>query len=728
MMPRLHRKAGLAALVALCLSTLLAAGLVAMAQMRQAYAVDAGKLGWKDSTVSLVFGFERQLMRFRGDLQAALAVPGEQPGPQPLALSYEILVSRILLLRESSSLAMQHNVPEHATLIRQLDVLVDLGDRALGAGATRADLVALADQIERIIPDAQSYTLATARMSSSLIEQQFDTVREQAAAIGLLAVLHLVLLGLTGYVLWSREQEQRAARRQLEQLADELREANIAAEAASRSKSRFLANMSHELRTPFQGVLGMLQLLGQTPATPAQRDLIATAQESARHLLALLNDVLDVSAVEAGKLTLHPAPLDLPQLCREACDQMGAQARARGLALHLRTADGLPQWVLGDATRVKQVLFNLLGNAIKFTPQGEVALDVRAARSVGGLWWLCFRVSDTGIGMDPATLARLFRRFEVGDSAQSRRFGGTGLGLEISRSLARMMRGDISVSSAPGRGSVFELTVLLPGCVAPAPAEEAAAPAAAPAPAVPKHVLVADDHPINRKYLSLLLRSLGHAVSVAEDGQQALDAVRRTAFDAVLLDVHMPVLDGVDTARAIRALPVPHAGLPIVMLTADVLEETRESALAAGADAVLAKPLRTEQLAAVLGAADLRAAGARPLSAQFGELAGAFSGAEIDRLVGMFFDDGSGTIADLDDALAAGDAARCAAAAHKLKGAAALLGFSEVVRVTQEIGAAAQDGRPFPAAELGLQLQWALAATRNALAARRTDSEDVAAA
>ncbi|MBA2674858.1 response regulator, partial [Ramlibacter sp.] len=696
------RKAGLVILVLLSLTTLLAAGLVAVAQVRQAHAVDAKKMGWKDSVVSIVFGFERQLMRFRGDLRAALAAPGDDVDGQALALPYEILISRILLLQDSSGLEMLRDIPEHAELMRQLQVLMRLGDKAVASVATRADAAAMADHIERIMPDVQSYTLAASRQSAELIEQQFDTVREQAMAIGGLAVLHLLLLSMAGYVLWLHQKEQTAARRQLERLADELREANVAAEAASRAKSRFLANMSHELRTPFQGVLGMLQLLQQTPTTPAQRDLIATAHESARHLLALLDDVLDVSAVEAGKLSLHDAPLDLPQLCREVRDQLAAQAQARGLALRMRLADGLPHWVHGDAMRLKQILFNLLGNAIKFTPQGEVALDV-SARDVGALKQLRFRVSDTGIGMDAATMARLFQRFEVGDAEQSRRFGGTGLGLEISRSLARMMRGDIAAQSTAGTGSVFELAVLLPAC--PAPGDGASVQAAQAAALPPKRILVADDHPVNRKYLGLLLRSLGHEVSLAEDGRQALELVRHNAFDTVLLDVHMPVLDGVDTARAIRALPVPHANLPIVMLTADVMEETRASALRAGADVVLAKPLKVEQLAAVLGHA--HAPARAPAGQGIDDL---LSAGEVERLVAMFFTDASGTIAALRDALAEGDPARCADAAHKLKGAAALLGFTDIARVTDDIGRAARAGGTFPAADLRRQLQQALQA------------------
>ncbi|MES2940826.1 MAG: response regulator [Pseudomonadota bacterium] len=719
-MPRLPRKAGLVILVLLSVTTLLAAALVAVAQVRQAHAVDAKKLGWKDSVVSIVFGFERQLTRFRGDLHAALAAPGSTIDGQALALPYELLVSRILLLRDSGGLEMLRVTDEHSALMRELDVLMRLGDRTAAPGATRADAVAMSDHIERIMPDVQSYTLAASRVSADLIEQQFDTVREQALAIGALAVLHLLLLSMAGYVLWSHQKEQTAARRQLERLADELRDAKVAAEAASRAKSRFLANMSHELRTPFQGVLGMLQLLQQTPTTPAQRDLIATAHESARHLLALLDDVLDVSAVEAGKLSLHEAPLDLPQLCREVRDQMAAQAQARGLALRMRAADGLPPWVRGDAMRLKQILFNLLGNAIKFTPQGEVTLEV-SARDLGASKQLRFRVSDTGIGMDAATMARLFHRFEVGDAAQSRRFGGTGLGLEISRSLARMMHGDISAQSAPGQGSVFELAVLLPAC--PAPADGASAQAALAATPAPKRILVADDHPVNRKYLGLLLRSLGHEVSVAEDGQQALELVRRTPFDTVLLDVHMPVLDGVDTVRAIRALPVPHANLPIVMLTADVMEETRASALRAGADAVLAKPLKVEQLTAVLGHAHQAHRHAPPDG--MGDL---LTSGEIDRLAGMFFSDASGTIAELSDALAEGRPARCADAAHKLKGAAAMLGFFEIARVTDAIGRAAQDGEAFPAADFSRQLQQALQATRESLPARRRPSADVTAA
>jgi signal transduction histidine kinase/CheY-like chemotaxis protein len=586
----------------------------------------------------------------------------------------------------------------------------------------------------------------------------------------------VLLLGLAAAALWRAHRREQARHDELARVTAELRQAIQAAEAANRSKGQFLANMSHELRTPFQGVLGMLQLMEQTPVNDLQRDMLRTAQDSARHLLALLNDILDVSAIEAGRLVLQQVPLEVRKVVADVQQLMRVQAAERGLRLVVELSPELPRWVLGDPTRLKQILFNLVGNALKFTPRGEVRLRAVPLRARDGRPLLQFEVRDTGIGMDAATVSRLFQRFELGDPTISRRAGGAGLGLEISRNVARMMGGDITVASQPGAGSTFTVTVALPACEPPAldpslstttmmaaaNAATAAAtaspvgttapagrsePAAAAAPARPLRVVVADDNAVNRKFLGMLLTRLGHEVTQAENGQEAVDRIRRDDFDVVLMDLHMPVLDGLAATRAIRALPGDDAAIPIYGLTADTLERTRELAEEAGMDRLLVKPIDAGQLATVLAAVQPRsvwgapAFGAPtewpmtvpdglgavpdsapmtlppPLSTRFTQLNEQLPGEELPGLLDMFFDDRTRTIAELREALESGDGPQMAEAAHKLKGSARLLGFGRLSRVAEEIERCVQRGRLDEAPRLLRVLDEAIEATRSAVGA-----------
>ena len=676
----------LVVLAVLSMLAVLGAAVLSVVQVRQGPFADPRQVNWRDSVSGLVFGFEREHARFRGELAAA----AKAAGPLDLAdvqLRYDILSSRIQLLEGTGSLDPLRGIIEYRTLVARLRSLTSSADALFAQPApTRAavrDLLALTDEAT---PDVQSFTRAATVATAYLVEQQFAALRQQASVISALAALQLLLAAAAGYMVWARHRKEAAARLQLEALADELRQATHEADAANRTKSQFLANMSHELRTPFQGVTGMLQLLEQSSPTPAQQDLIRTARESADHLLALLNDVLDVSAIEAGRVVLEQQPLNLHRLCRNVRELMRGQAFARGLKLNVGVATGVPKWVTGDATRIKQVLFNLVSNAIKFTPSGEVTLTVHA----DGTGLLTFKVMDTGIGMDEAGLARLFRRFEMGDETLSRRFGGAGLGLEISRNLARMMGGNLVAQSTLGKGSTFTFTAALARCEAPGDAGTASILAGLPERAL--HVLVADDHPINRKYLALVLSSMGHQCVLCEDGHQAVQHALSGGFDAVLMDIHMPGLDGLQATAAIRAAGGVAARLPILMLTADVMPATRERAAAVGATACLHKPVQGAQLAEALNAAvnGNPMAPTRPqvLSSRFAELGSELPPKAMAALVDMFFSDTSRTLADLGDALDTGEPQRIMQAAHKLKGSARMLGFWRIAAVTADIEAA----------------------------------------
>jgi signal transduction histidine kinase/CheY-like chemotaxis protein len=388
--------------------------------------------------------------------------------------------------------------------------------------------------------------------------------------------------------------------------AQALAEARDAAQAANAAKSLFLANMSHEIRTPLNGVIGLAQALGQTELKPDQREMLELMQGSSRMLLTLLGDILDLARIESGRLSLEDEPFDLAAAVNEAADLYRASAAARGLALVVDVCPTCPSWVRGDVVRLKQVVCNLVSNAVKFTEAGLIKLDAQCGPAPGGAPTLRLAVSDTGIGFDGAQKDRLFGRFEQADGAVTRRFGGSGLGLAICRQLAEMMGGDLDCESEPGGGSTFILTVPLNAAEAPV----IATPDAEPRPtreARAVRVLLADDHPTNRKVVELILASASVELTSVENGEQAVRAYREGTYDLVLMDMQMPVMDGLSATRAIRDFEceAERPITPIVMLTANALPEHVTAARIAGADRHLAKPFQAADLLALIAAPDV---------------------------------------------------------------------------------------------------------------------------
>jgi signal transduction histidine kinase/ActR/RegA family two-component response regulator len=360
----------------------------------------------------------------------------------------------------------------------------------------------------------------------------------------------------------------------------------VQAEAASRTKSQFLATMSHEIRTPLNGVLGMAQIMERHPLVEPQRERLQTIQSSAKALLSIVNDVLDISKIEAGKLDIAPTEFDLREFALRLVQLYEPLAREKGVDFRLSVDGGGPDLRYGDDVRLRQIVSNLVSNALKFTSQGEIAVRF----SLSGEDVMC-EVRDTGSGISPADLPHVFDRFVQADGSNIRTVGGTGLGLAICRELAELMGGEISARSTPGAGSTFSLRVPMPagqGTVAEAP------PVAAPG----RRLLVVDDNATNRLILQTILEEFGLASAIAVNGREALEAWNAEPWAAILMDIHMPEMDGLDATRAIRERErqTSQARTPIIAVTASVLSHETDAYRSAGMDDVAAKPVDTHLL------------------------------------------------------------------------------------------------------------------------------------
>ena len=555
---------------------------------------------------------------------------------------------KVLLANPAAARMFDYASPDELTALETIDVLLDPTDRR------RVEQY----RVERITggTSPQRYEVRGHRRDG---REMWCEVHQHRTQWGDLPVAQAFLIDIT---------DRKAAELDLEHARD-------AAEAASRAKSEFLGNVSHELRTPMNAVIGLSHLALAASRDAGQSDYLRKIHGSAKALLGIIDDILDFSRIEAGGVELKPAEFGLDEVFEALRTMLGGAAEERDLALDIRVAPEVPARLIGDALRLGQVLRNLVSNSIKFSEQGPITLSVEAAGAPGALR---FRVKDRGIGMSAEQQARLFQPFMQADGSSVRRYGGTGLGLILCKRLVEAMGGTIEVESAPGAGSIFSVTVVLE-----VPAGRSEPPASAPEPGLRLaglRVLVVEDNPVNQAVTEGILAFEGALTTIAGNGRLAVEALRAASFDAVLMDLQMPVMDGYEATRIIRG-ELGLSRLPIIAVTAHALAEERQRCLEAGMNEHISKPVDPERLVETLqkqiGAkAEPTALPGIDMTDALTRLGGNIT--LLNRVYGDFCKQYAGAGAELAALIARGTLSEATALAHTIKGVAGNIGAKRI--------------------------------------------------
>ncbi|MDI5934457.1 ATP-binding protein [Halomonas kalidii] len=695
--------------------------------------VVVGLVSWRHDSLAQSVGGDAAWHAYKLDrdtvqLRNYLAQP--DPTLEQLKLHFELLYSRLTLLRGGDITELIETIPMARRLVDEIEGRLE----ALDADIARVERL---DSEARLTLDRQLEALGgpTERLIIAINGHLADTsTREREQLRTLYALLLALILAmsiaalLVVIFLFREARDNAAARRTLEALSRELEATARSAESASQAKSEFLATVSHEIRTPLNGVIGMSDLLLDQPLEARARHYAATIHDSAGLLLELINDLLDFSKIEAGRLELEARPLELAELADGVVALFTHRAEARGVQLVSRLDPELPARVISDPGRLRQVLLNLLSNAVKFTSDGEIRLEVSACETDR----IRFEVIDSGCGIEPAQLARLFEPFQQGDASTARHFGGTGLGLAICRRLVEAMGGQIGVESEPGTGSRFWFT--LPLVAAPVEPLRVVGEASAPRPMHldEARLLVVEDNPVNQQVAVAMLERLGCRVSVVERGADALERVARERFDLIFMDVQMPDMDGLEVTRRLRKRGGWSAEVPIVAMTAGGPGGEQARCLAAGMSGYLTKPLFQDALVAILhrhlkhvGTTSVRPQGAsEPVSADqlldpttLAALRENLGKEGLAALVALYRHQAIDRLAALEQAVAADAAERVRGLAHQLKGESASLGAVKVAGLSLRLEHMGRDGRLGEADSVLGALRGCLTTTLSALEA-----------